>query len=160
MMHGKYSMNVAAGVFSSGYLGANAILLFFLGWMAVINLLGFFMILDDCKRMKEHRMRLSPRQFTLNVLLGGAPGQVLGMVVLRHTPDAAMTLLVMLLLMTLQIWSVVYFTSSEGQRKLREWSPARAREDWNETVRDAKSFLHTIDSDTREDMARPGTNGE
>ena len=160
MMHGKYSMNVAAGVFSSGYLGANAILLFFLGWMAVINLLGFFMILDVRKRMKEHRMRLSPRQFTLNVLLGGAPGQVLGMVVLRHTPDAAMTLLVMLLLMTLQIWSVVYFTSSEGQRKLREWSPARAREDWNETVRDAKSFLHTNDSDTREDMARPGTNGE
>lgn len=149
-----FFLNVGESAFSSGFWGDNKRLLFFIVWMVVVNIVGFLMILANRRRMKNKRFGVSRRMFAVNVLLGGAVGQVLGMTLLRHTPEGSLSLLVILMLMAVQIGALVYFTSAEGQRKLREWSPERAREDWNETVRDAKSFFHTIDSDTREGMTR------
>ena len=53
-------------------------------YLAVINLIGFWLMGDDKRRARKHQWRIPEKTLFLAALLGGSLGAILGMYTFRH----------------------------------------------------------------------------
>lgn len=85
-----------------------------LGYLLLINLLGYLLMGADKKRALENRWRISERALLLTAAAGGSVGVALGMVSFRHKTKHLKFTLGVPLLLSLQVlaaWAAVCLTT-------------------------------------------------
>lgn len=55
-----------------------------LGWLILVNLIGFVQMYADKRRAKKSKWRIPEKRLFLTAALGGSVGSILGMQIFRH----------------------------------------------------------------------------
>lgn len=84
---------------------------YFLIYLAIINLIGFFSMFFDKRKAKKNEWRISEKTLFLFALLGGSLGTTLGMNLFRHKTKHWYFKLGMPLILVLQVAAYIYLKS-------------------------------------------------
>lgn len=81
---------------------------YFLIYLLIINLIGFFAMLLDKQKAKKNKWRVPEKTLFLLALLGGSLGTTLGMNVFRHKTKHWYFVVGMPLILVLQIGAYIF----------------------------------------------------
>ena len=84
---------------------------YFLIYLLIINLIGFFAMFLDKQKAKRGKWRISEKTLFLFAIIGGSLGSTLGMHLFRHKTKHWYFKLGMPLILIIQIILIIYFAA-------------------------------------------------
>lgn len=81
---------------------------YIIGYLILINILGFFVMGEDKRRAKKHLYRIPEKTLFSVAIIGGSIGSILGMYHFRHKTKHSSFVVGMPIIVILQIILVIY----------------------------------------------------